>query len=135
MPPTATTAFLSVKHETDECGIPLEPTWSVHELLSSYPKPTLSSAALTRLYELSALIPPEEGSPEHAKLKGEMEELIKLVEAVKMVDTSDVHPTHFKLPDQQTPTFDNEPSGQLLLRNAARTKDGFYVVDSDRKRL
>ncbi|KAG6866508.1 hypothetical protein C0991_003052 [Blastosporella zonata] len=126
---------VTVKYETDECGIPLKPTWSVHELLSSYPKPTLSSATLTRLHELAALIPPQEGTTEHAKLKGEMEELIKLVEAVKLVDTRNVHPTSFKLPDQQSPASGDEPSGQSLLRNAARTKDGFYVVDSDRKRL
>ncbi|KAG6833834.1 hypothetical protein H0H87_011768 [Tephrocybe sp. NHM501043] len=125
----------SVKHETDECGIPLEPTWSVHDLLSSYPKPTLSSATLTRLHELSALVHPQEGSHEHEKLKREMEELIKLVDAVKLVDTRGVRPTSFELPDEQSPGFDDEPSGQSLLKNAARTKDGFYVVDSDRKRL
>ncbi|KAG6899771.1 hypothetical protein C0993_006997 [Termitomyces sp. T159_Od127] len=127
--------LFSVKHETDEYGIPLKPTWSVHELLSSYPKPTLSSATLTRLHKLSALQPPEEGSIEQEKLKGEMEELIRLVEAVKLVDTQGVHPTTFELQNQQAIPSEDEPSGRLLLQDATRTLNGFYVVDSDKRRL
>ncbi|KAG6831889.1 hypothetical protein H0H92_007006 [Tricholoma furcatifolium] len=126
--------LLTVKHETDEYGIPLKPTWSVHELLSSYPKPTLSSATLARLHELAALIPPAEGTEEHAKLKVEMEELIRLVEAVKLVHTQGVRPTTFKLPDEQAGSLGDEPSGRALLRHASRTQDGFYVVDADKKR-
>ncbi|RDB23177.1 hypothetical protein Hypma_009655 [Hypsizygus marmoreus] len=133
--------FSSVKHETDDCGIPLRPTWSVNQLLSSYPKPTLSSTTLIRLHELSALIPPAEGTPEHAKLKGEMEEFIRLVEAVKLVDTEGVRPTsHRGNEDMRTsdqsllsPSY-QEVSGRDLLKHAERTRDGFYVVDSDRKR-
>ncbi|KAG5340462.1 hypothetical protein C0989_001478 [Termitomyces sp. Mn162] len=141
MPPTTIITTLrigllfTVNHEIDDCGVPLKPTWSVHELLSSYPKPTLSSATLTRLHELSALRPPEKGSIEEKKLKGEMEELIRLVEAVKLVNTQGVHPTTFELPDQQAGFSEDEPSGRYLLENAARTLDGFYVVDSDRRRV
>ncbi|KZS98098.1 hypothetical protein SISNIDRAFT_481960 [Sistotremastrum niveocremeum HHB9708] len=76
--------------EVDELGVPVRPTWSVNELLSSYPKPTLSDEKFKRLHELSALVPPQEGTPEHAELKSRMEELIRLVEAVKLVDTSSV---------------------------------------------
>jgi hypothetical protein len=61
--------------EPDENGIPIRPTWSVNELLSSYPKPTISPATLKHLYALGALIPPEEGSPEHTKLTEEIEDL------------------------------------------------------------
>ncbi|KAG6849222.1 hypothetical protein H0H93_010344 [Arthromyces matolae] len=125
----------STKEETDELGIPLKPTWSVHELLSSYPKPTLSSATLTRLHNLSALTPPKEGTIEHEVLKNEMEELIRLVEAVKLVDTEDVRPATFELPDQASTPLGVDPKGRELLRTAARTADGFYVVDSDKKRL
>ncbi|KAF5387936.1 hypothetical protein D9615_000126 [Tricholomella constricta] len=132
--------LLHVKHETDECGIPLKPTWSVHELLSSYPKPILPSTTLTRLHELSALIPPAEGTLKHVELKEEMEELIRLVEAVKLVDTEGVHPTSHRAkdgdtPDQNLSSLEGEPSGGDLLRHASRTLDGFYIVDSDRKRF
>ena len=78
-----------VRAETDSCGIPIHPTWSVNELISSYPTPTITSATLKRLHELSALIPPVEGTTEHGTLKREMEDLVKLVEAVKLVDLSD----------------------------------------------
>jgi Asp-tRNA(Asn)/Glu-tRNA(Gln) amidotransferase C subunit len=136
-------AFSNGKHETDAYGIPVRPTWSVNELLSSYPTPTLSSATLTRLHELSALIPPDEGTPEHATLKQEMEDLIRLVEAVKLVDTKNVQPRvqhgvenlGEKTPDLlMVDSLKVEASGQSLLRHAARTSDGFYTVDADKKR-
>ncbi|KAF8268262.1 hypothetical protein EI94DRAFT_1915594, partial [Lactarius quietus] len=79
--------------ETDDCAIPLKPTWSVDDLLSSYPRPTISSLALDRLHVLSALIPPEEGTPEHAKLIRELEDLVKLVESVRL----------FNVPSNQLP--------------------------------
>ena len=72
--------------ETDTSGIPLKPTWSVHNLVSSYPKPTISSANFKRLHELSALHPPPEGTSEHEERKQELEDLVTLVEAVKLVD-------------------------------------------------
>ncbi|KAI6047065.1 hypothetical protein EDC04DRAFT_2621557 [Pisolithus marmoratus] len=133
--------------ETDACGIPLNPTWSVTELLSSYPTPTLSSTTFRRLHELSALIPPAEGTPEHDEMKRELEELVRLVEAVKLV----------KLEDQPGETIpdgriwaegrglplDNDSSrerdqdgaqGRDLLRLASQTLDGMYVVETDNKR-
>ncbi|KAJ7179398.1 hypothetical protein C8R46DRAFT_1073635, partial [Mycena filopes] len=54
--------------DTDACGIPRRPTWSVNELLSFLPQNTL----------------------EYEKLKTGLEELIRLVEAVKMVDTEGI---------------------------------------------
>ncbi|GLB33511.1 hypothetical protein LshimejAT787_0103950 [Lyophyllum shimeji] len=129
-----------VQHKTDEHGIPVKPTWSVHELLSSYPEPTLSSSTLARLHKLSALNPPAEGTPEHARLKEEMEEIIRLVEAVKLVATHGVQPTSHlskdeKSPNPGLPLLEREAFGQELLQHAARTSGGFYVVDSDRRRL
>jgi Asp-tRNA(Asn)/Glu-tRNA(Gln) amidotransferase C subunit len=121
----------------------VRPTWSVNTLLSSYPTPTISSATLLRLHELSALIPPPAGTPEHDILKREMEDLVRLVEAVKLVDTKDVHlngPRDEQNGDQQ---YNNQQlhecqeqdhSGRSLLSHASRTLDGFYVVDADRKR-
>jgi hypothetical protein len=72
-----------------------------------------------------------------------MEDLVRLVEAVKLVDTKDVHldgPRDKQNADQQY--NDQQPlkstqwddSGRILLSHASRTSDGFYVVDTDRKR-
>ena len=85
---------LCAEVETGGHGIPIRPTWSVNELLSSYPKPTISPATLKHPHTLSALIPPEEGSPDHAKLTEEIQDLVKLVEAVKPVNTDPVDDAH-----------------------------------------
>ncbi|KAI0363557.1 hypothetical protein BV20DRAFT_975543 [Pilatotrama ljubarskyi] len=137
--------------EVDSTGIPLKPTWSVNELLSSYPRPTITPATLKRLHELSALIPPEEGTSEHARLTQEIEDLVKLVEAVKLVDVSAVAGNGERaVPDGRiwaegegisldTEAFaDSEDSesasGRALLAHAARTMDGLYVVEADKPR-
>jgi Asp-tRNA(Asn)/Glu-tRNA(Gln) amidotransferase C subunit len=126
--------------ETDSCGIPLKPTWSVYELLSSYPKPTVSSATLERIHELSALKPPKDGTPEHEKLLQELGDLIKLVEAVKLVNTDGVQLTgrvYKKDWDRDLASIGKAvegDTGQSLLKHASRTADGFYVVDAERKR-
>lgn len=140
--------------ETDDCGIPLKPTWSVHDLLSSYPKPTLSSETLARLHRLSALAPPEEGTPEHAKLTRELEDLIKLVEAVKLVDCSELKsgekdqgekhegkdipdgrilPKGIGINLRGDRVVEEVKDGRELLKHAVRTQGGFYVVDVDRR--
>ena len=133
--------------ETDDCAIPLKPTWSVDDLLSSYPRPTISSSALDRLHVLSALIPPEEGTPEHTNLIRELEDLVKLVESVRLSN----------MPSDSTPTqgvadarvcaenagidLQKVPSGAHdrealdpaeLLSQASRTENGLYVMHSDR---
>lgn len=131
--------------ETDACGIPLNPTWSVKELLSSYPSPTLSSSTFRRLHELSALIPPAEETPEHAEIKTEFEELVRLVEAVKLVQLDD-YPSD-TIPDgriwaegkglpleSSSSTEGDEVQGRDLLQLASRTLDGMYVVEANSKR-
>lgn len=132
--------------ETDASGIPLKPTWSVHDLISSYPTPTISSATFKRLHELSALLPPPEGTPEHDKRKQELEDLIKLVEAVKLVDLDQsAGAGEDVIPDGRIwaegtgvrPTViesdgDHDVSGSALLQYGARTTDGLYEVDADR---
>ena len=134
--------------ETDEVGIPIRPTWSVNELLSSYPKPSISPATLKHLHALSALIPPEEGSPEHAKLTEEMEDLIKLVEAVKLVDTDSpgdengvpdgriwAEGTGINLDAEPIPAMENEVEGRDLLKYAKNVSpEGLYLIDSDRSK-
>ncbi|KAH8102800.1 hypothetical protein DFH11DRAFT_1657673 [Phellopilus nigrolimitatus] len=137
-------------------AIPKAPTWSVHELISSYPRPSIAPATLKKLHELSALVPPTEGTEEHARTQRELEEMVRLVEAVKLVDArqaltggSDV--SEEGIPDgriwpadvgmtlsSNTRAVEFEDaeveSGKELLKHAAWTKDGFYVVEVDRRR-
>ena len=134
--------------ETDEDGIPIRPTWSVNDLLSSYPRPTISPATFKHLHTLSALIPPEEGSPEHAKLTEEMQDLVKLVEAVKLVNTESVgdennvpdgriwaEGTGIDLDAESAPVDENEVQGRGLLKYAKNVSpEGLYLIDSDRSR-
>ncbi|KAF7776310.1 hypothetical protein Agabi119p4_4703 [Agaricus bisporus var. burnettii] len=127
----------ATKIKTDEYAIPLRPTWSVTELLSSYPKPAVSSKTLIRLHELAALVPPAEGTAEHVDLQKEISELVRLVEAVRLIDTQGVSvATRWDREDADKRHEIPEvgPQGQELLEHAARTHDGFYVVDTDRKR-
>lgn len=67
-----------------------------------------------------------------------MEELIRLVEAVKLVNTDGVHIVgsgEREDEDMQSHTTDTTKSrGQALLGHAARTAADFYVVDAHRKR-
>ncbi|KAN0097281.1 hypothetical protein V8E55_001727 [Tylopilus felleus] len=128
---------------TDACGIPLKPTWSLRQLLSSYPSPSLSPATFHRLHELSALIPPTQGTPEYDARKRELDELVKLVEAVKLVDVG--RPTDSSIPDGRVwaedtglpmtkEPLDEEIQGTKLLDYANRTLEGMYVVETDRER-
>ncbi|KAI0068956.1 hypothetical protein BV25DRAFT_68384 [Artomyces pyxidatus] len=136
--------------ETDDCAIPLGPTWSVDELLSSYTTPKISPSTLTHLHRLSALLPPEEGTPEHETLTRELEGLVQLVEAVKMAqfgqDKAGAHlgaKSDGRIWPENTgidlaecaATGDREDAlhQQQLLSHATRTMDGLYVVDSDRR--
>jgi hypothetical protein len=133
--------------ETDDCAIPLRPTWSVDDLLSSYPRPTMSFPALRRLHILSALIPPEEGTPECAKLTQELEDLVKLVESVRFFDVSGESSPANIIKDariwaegtgidlQQTPPGDRDREALdtvELLSRTSRTEDNLYVIHSDR---
>lgn len=135
--------------EADDCAIPLKPTWSVDDLLSSYPRPTISSSALRRLHVLSALTPPEEGTSAHSRLTRELEDLVRLVESVRSfnapgasntVDTtldSRVRAEGTGIDLQKVPPGDRDLAALdpvELLSRASRTESGFYVVHSDRAR-
>lgn len=120
----------------DSCGIPLEPSWSVNELLSSYPSPTLPNETIQKLYQLSALIPPEQDTPQYKTVKKDLEEIIRLVEAVRLVDTTEVSVRKRREredADRENLELESEAGGQALLKHAYRTQNGFYVVDSERK--
>lgn len=129
--------------ETDECGIPIQPTWSVNELLTSYSTPKIPPQTLKHLYELSALIPPTEGTIAHDKITRQMEEMVRLVEAVKLINTDGVvvmgrgerEDTDRSDSQQRIELSPKEDcTGQALLKHASRTMEGFYVVEADRTR-
>ena len=132
--------------ETDEWGIPVKPTWSVNELLSSYPTPSISPATFRRLHEVSALIPPEDGTSKHEERRRELEDLVKLVEAVKLVKVEghadDPIPDGriwaqgkgIPLDEDSSRSGNGRERGRDLLNLASRTLEGMYVVETDRRK-
>ncbi|KAJ8522999.1 hypothetical protein ONZ45_g520 [Pleurotus djamor] len=120
--------------ETDSLGIPLRPTWSVNDLLSSYPKPSIDHTILEQLHKLAALKLPDHGSEEYHKIKRDLEEMVRLVEAVKLVDTDGVELAEAVVsghPEDVEETREQDPHGRDLLKFAKRTREGYYVVDTD----
>lgn len=124
--------------KTDSCGLPIQPTWSVNDLLTSYPSPKLSPNTIARLYELSALVCPPQDAPQFDAVKVELEEMIRLVEAVGLVDTlgTIVKGRGEKEDADQDRSYLEQPfdTGSALLKYASRTQDGYYMVDAERKR-
>ncbi|KAH8106318.1 hypothetical protein BXZ70DRAFT_432560, partial [Cristinia sonorae] len=133
--------------EVDEHCIPIQPTWSVTDLLSSYPRPNISEDMLDRIHTLSALIPPTRTTPEHRQLTAELENLVKLVDAVKLVDKGVFGEEGGRVPDGRvwaddvgidlsidTRSSGHNPNmdGRSLLQHAARTANGLYVVEADK---
>ncbi|CAE6428194.1 unnamed protein product [Rhizoctonia solani] len=128
----------------DNLSVPLKATWSVGQLLSTYPAPELSDGTFSRLHRLAALDPPDSTSPDKKELKLELQELLRLVEAVKLVDTSSLHVTkqtglldsriwaEGRGMDLEAPTADHlsESHGDALLKHAKRHIDGQYVVET-----
>ncbi|KAJ7228947.1 hypothetical protein GGX14DRAFT_345848 [Mycena pura] len=121
--------------DADFCGIPQYPTWSVNELLASYPRPALAPHTFKHLHNLSALLPPEEDTPEYVHLKTGLEELIRLVEAVKMVNTANVPTYQVEDPGAQTQEISDVHEsihGRSLLKHAVCTRNGFYIVETNK---
>jgi hypothetical protein len=105
-------------------------------------------------------MPPEEGTPEHARPKHELEEMVRLVEAVQLVDTSiiskDKDPAVkdkglMGIPDgriwpegvgmklsinPRVIEFEDDAieSGRELLKHASWTRNGHYVVEAQRRK-
>jgi len=146
--------------EVDDLCIPIEPTWSVQEQIAASPRTRITPSQLGHLHKLSGLVPPEPNTPEHHKLTRELEDLIRLVEAVKGVDVSAVK-VEGEVPDgriwqtgrgmelrdyNMEKVEDNseekvesleegkQAEGTELVKHAQRTVGGFYVVEHDRKR-
>ncbi|KDQ07736.1 hypothetical protein BOTBODRAFT_80267, partial [Botryobasidium botryosum FD-172 SS1] len=134
--------------DVDDLGLPTSPTWSVNQLLSSYPTPTLAPGTLVRLHELAALVPPPDGSPEFSGLSRELGELIRLVEAVKLVHV-DRGSGDDGIPDarlwQEGKGIDlfvgSKPKAGETKRHesnvvghAEQSEDGYYVVETSRRK-
>lgn len=90
-----------------------------------------------RLHKMSALNAPAEDSDAFTTLKGEMEELIRLVEAVRLVDTTGVSSDGRIWPMDRGVDLDSARANkevstgeQDILRHAAKTINGYYVVDT-----
>jgi len=126
--------------------VPTQATWSVNGLLASLSQPSISPEKLERIHVLSALIPPTSETVEHQKLTEGLESLVKLVEAVKLVDAKDVEGSGHHVPDgrvwpddigidlSQGLPCDTNVDGRELLKHAAWTANGLYVVEADKHR-
>ncbi|KAF8511171.1 hypothetical protein JB92DRAFT_2726194 [Gautieria morchelliformis] len=127
---------------TDELGLPLSPPWSVHALINSYSSPTLSDSTLLKMYDSAALVPPAADTREFREVKREMEDLVRLVEAVRTAPQEPmegegegpadgrVWPSAKGLALEDVVDPDEAlPSGRELLEHAQRTRNGCYLVD------
>lgn len=145
---TTTTNF-----DADELGLPKNPTWSVNDLLNSYPPAELADETLSHLHNAAALLPPERDTEDFQKIKRDMANLIKLVEAVRIAPVSPTstssHDSSEKQPDGRiwpegrsidlrdytTYEVDKQssstpPEGRELMNRAYKSQDGYYLVQS-----
>ncbi|KZT62146.1 hypothetical protein CALCODRAFT_463181 [Calocera cornea HHB12733] len=151
---------LSKDIEVDELGIPTKPTWSVQDQIAASPHSAISPKTLAHLHKLSALIAPAVGTQKYQKLKTELQNMVRLVEAVKEVDVSSVtvegevpdgriwqtgrgmelkgyspEETEIRAQDTKRGNKDEKMAeGTELLYHAERTIWRFYVVENDRER-
>ena len=99
----------------------------MHSLFLSYPRPHVSDGLLKKLNDISALMPPVEWSGADENLKGELEEMMRLVETVELVDI-DAEKNH------EQSTFSNSETskkGGAGLKYEAGAKDNANSVILD----
>ncbi|KAJ1308860.1 hypothetical protein OPQ81_004548 [Rhizoctonia solani] len=110
----------SANTSVDELCVPLKATWSVAQLLSTYPAPELSDATFARLHRLAALDPPDSASQDKQTLKMELQELLRLVEAVNRIWAEG------RGMDLDAPMANHigEVHGEALLKHAKKHIDG-----------
>jgi Asp-tRNA(Asn)/Glu-tRNA(Gln) amidotransferase C subunit len=110
----------------------------VKDQLASLPLPSITSDKFIKLHHAAALKPPEEHSLEFSRLKSDLEEMVRLVEAVKLVDTSKVtikatNEIHFDDLNSDQPLSKKLEGGRLLLQHANQTVDGYYIVEAKKR--
>ena len=105
-------------------------TWSVGQLLNSYPSPSIDHQKFVQIHELSALVPPVKESPEYSKLKSDLEGLIKLVEAIRLVDIPpNVGNKDVFIDEASGDTYDGERKDDAIqLISHAPHHEGNYIV-------
>ena len=114
------------------------------------------------MYQLSALIPPDENTLEFANVKQELEQMVRLIEAVKFVDTATIVATTAILESEEGDSLSSIPdgrvcatekgmalssntrdvefeetdieSGTVLLKYASRKTLGMYIVETEKQR-
>lgn len=132
----------------DEYGVPTSPSWSVRQLLKDYPAPTLSNATFEKLHKLSALNPPSDPD-ERESLRRQLEELIKMVNAVRIAPLPDdrgdgkiedarIWPEDYGIDLERTfqPPGEDEPHGrELLAHSRVSNGEGVYVLPDIKKKL
>jgi hypothetical protein len=132
----------------DEYGVPTSPSWSVRQLLRDYPAPTLSNATFEKLHKLSALNTPSDPT-ERESLRRQLEELIKMVNAVRIapllesgedgkIEDARSWPEGYgiELERMVQPPGEDEPHGRELLAHSRVSNDqGMYVLPDIKKKL
>lgn len=142
------------RYTDEELCVPKERSWSIHDLLdrNALQAKELNDEELDKLYRLAAL-QPASSDTERAKIKDALKDMIRLVDAVKHVDTSsitaeeamhstvwpkdqslrlhDANPARHLKPGDETQTDDGTGAlpREKLLNLARRTLGHAYIVD------
>jgi hypothetical protein len=132
----------------NEDGVPLSATWSVRELLDSYSPPSLDDPTFEKIHRLSALVPPDRGTQEREVLRKELQELVRLVNAVRVAEVPQgkegqipdgrIYPIPQEIDLDMTNTTQEEPlaSGRELLKHSQIGSETAYVLpDLSKRRL
>lgn len=126
--------------QVNELGVPLSPTWSVRELLDSYPPPAIDDQTFEKIHRLSALVPPAKGTAEREFLRKELQELVKMVNAVRIADIPKdeeqgvpdgrIYPIPIEVSLEETKATEEEsqPHGRELLRHSQISSETSYVL-------
>jgi Asp-tRNA(Asn)/Glu-tRNA(Gln) amidotransferase C subunit len=132
--------------KVDELGLPVDPQVSPSTARYYNPSPVdLTREQLHKLHKLSALKPPQEGSPEETKLMEELGGLIGLMDVVKEVSLPQDPKELAELlkgfgqseqvfdgtnMTREKPTSTSMLKGRELLKYAAKSERGLYVFKS-----
>lgn len=153
---TSTSKSASVQQTevpVDGDGIPLAATYSFTAFLSSLPSPQLTDEQYIHLHKLAALVPPSKGTSDFKSSKLKFQDMIRLVEGVRQVESnpnlsdleletdkrvsdSRIWPEGEGIPldwdrDTRETLEDKESShdGRTLLKLASNTHSaGYYIV-------
>lgn len=130
----------------NKAGVPLSATWSVRELLDSYSPPSLDDQTFEKIHRLSALIPPDRGTEEREVLRKELQDLVRLVNAVRVAEVPQgkegeipdgrIYPIPHEIDLDAANAVQQEPqaSGRELLKHSQIGSETAYVLPDLSKR-